>query len=118
MSTGIYKVKKNHISIFEKGGQYCGTLKEGIYFLFPLLYKKVATFKVEENKQKIKNKNINYIITYKIENYKDFYYNHNGDATEIFIKELSKNEDDLSTRLIEEYKKIHITFLKAEEIIK
>lgn len=116
--TGFIYISKQRIGVIEKVGNYVGTYKGGLYYFFPLLYRRVGYYKKGVTIQKLRIDEKNYIVKYQIENYKQWHYVGNHDPLGIVKSSLRGNNEDLSKTLIERFNLVGARFISLEVIKK
>lgn len=114
--TGYIIVKKEHIAIIEKNGQFVGIYKKGWHYFTPLIYRRVGMYKLGEIRQKIIIDRETYYLTYTIENYYKFHYEGKHDTLGILKSSLNDRFNDLSKSLDVKLKYIGANFIKLEKV--
>lgn len=115
--TGFIVVKRNHVAIIEKMGNFVGIYKPGLYYFAPLLYRRVGMYKIDKIEKIIEIKKEEYKLNYEIEDVKMFHYIGKHDVETILVRTL-KETDNLSETLTKNYKQIGVKFISLEKIIK
>ena len=116
--TGFIFVSKQRVAVIEKVGNYIGTYDSGLYYFFPLLYKRAGYYKKGITEQKLKIENETYIVKYQIENYKQWHYVGNHDSFGIVRSSLLRKDEDLSKLLIERFNLAGAKFITLEKMKK
>lgn len=116
--TGIINVKKKHVAIIEKAGNYVGTYKSGAHYFAPIAYRRVGMYPIGEIKLNTTIDRKDYILKYKITNVKMFHYSGHHDVASVLKASLKDSKDNLSEALINRYTKIGIEFISLERCIK
>lgn len=115
--TGFIVVKRNHVAIIEKMGNFVGIYKPGLYYFAPLLYRRVGMYKIDKIEKIIEIKKEEYKLNYEIEDVKMFHYIGKHDVETILVRALKEN-DNLSETLTKNYKQIGVKFISLEKVIK
>ncbi len=118
MCTGFIVVSKGRVGVLERMGNYIGTYKSGLYYFTPLLYRRVGYYKTGEIVQRFKIDKDNYLVRYKIENFKTFHYVGVHDVVNPIKTALKFHQEDLSKDLIERFNNIGAKFISLEKIKK
>ena len=116
--TGYITIRKGHIAIIEKNGQFVGIYKKGWHYFTPLIYRRVGMYKLGEIRQKIIVGRETYYLTYTIENYYKFHYEGMHDTLGILKSSLNDHFSDLSKSLDTKLKYIGANFVKLEKVKK
>lgn len=112
--TGFIKVKKGHVAIIERIGNFTGIYKPGLYYFAPLLYRRVGMYKVGETKSDFVINRISYRLTYEIIDVKKFHYIGKHDLEGVI--KASLKETNLSATLNNRFELIGVKFIALEKI--
>ena len=116
--TGFIIVKKNHIAIIEKAGQFEGIYESGWHYFRPLLYRRAGMYKKGEAQIKLEINRINYLLTYEIIDVKKFHYEGNHDFLGIVKASLKEDKTKISDYLINRFNLVGVRFIKLEKLKK
>lgn len=114
--TGFIKVKKGRVAIIERIGNFIGIYKPGIYYFFPLLYRRVGMYKVGEFKEIYEIDRIQYQVTYEIVDIKKYHYVGKHDMYGIIKASLKDSKDNLSEAIIRRSELVGVRFVKLEKL--
>lgn len=113
---GIIKVRKGRVALIERLGNYVGTYRPGVYYLFPVIYRPVGSYPIGETKKVIKTASRKYLVSYEIDDFKLFHYVGHEDLKSLLDLALRESPSDPAASLRRRAPLIGVSFKSLEAV--